>query len=456
MATKPLESNARASLFKIALPGSGWWRWCWLSLLLLRPLAAGAAPAESSEQPVDYMIVVTGGELLSGTYADAHTHFLTRTLLPLGLRCVGSMSVDDKPADIKEALRFARRKATLVIVTGGLGPTRNDITRATLSDFTGIALRAHPDVLKEMQRRFKVSREQLRANLRRQADVPSRGTYLKNPNGTAVGLVFELADSVIVALPGPPRELQPMVRDELVPYLNRRFGSRLPGRSLTLRFVGIGQSRIGQTLQDHAPLPPDMTLTSQFRNGRVDFSFSLPDDTPQARARLDEFKQKVVQHLGDYVYADDETSLEQHIVKLLESRGATLTLAEAGSGGRLAAGLSAAGGARRVLAGAYVAPEEEKLRRLLRVPQATWTGSTSSAERAKLLAAAAADLTASQWAFAVGEAQQDKTGERYLVVVFKPPHGPMESQRVRLRGDDESARARLTTQLLDHLRRRLR
>ena len=402
------------------------------------------------------MIIVTGGELLSGAYPDGHTYFITRTLRPLGLHCLGSMCVDDKPADIKEALRFAAGKAALVILTGGLGPTDNDVTRETLSQFTGIALKEHPDVLEEMERRFNVPRDQLRPNLRRQTQVPTRGTYLKNANGTAVGLVFELDEAVIVALPGPPRELQAMVRDELVPYLSRRFGTRLPGCSLTLRFVGIGQSQIDQTLEEHVPLGPDVTLTSQFEGARVDFTFSLPDDTPQDRARLEELKEKILEHLGDYVYADDETSLEKHVIKLLEARGATLALAEAGSGGSLAAGLSGAEGAHQVLAGAYVAPTEEQLRRLLRVPDDKWSGSTSSTQRATLLAQAAAEATGSPWAVAVGQARQDASGARYVEVVFTQPGGRPQSQHVGLRGSGELARLRLNTQLLDQLRRRLR
>ena len=96
----------------------------WLPLLLAQPPTAGAEPVQPARQPVDYLIIVTGGELLMGTYADTHTHFLTRTLRPLGLRCVGSMSVDDRKADIKDALRFAAGKADLVIVTGGPWPHR--------------------------------------------------------------------------------------------------------------------------------------------------------------------------------------------------------------------------------------------------------------------------------------------------------------------------------------------
>ncbi len=407
-------------------------------------------------QPTRYMIVVTGGELLSGVYADGHTYFLTRTLRPLGLQCVGSMSVDDKQGDLKEALRYATDKAALVIVTGGLGPTDNDITREALWDFTGITLKEHPEVLQKMARRFGVLPAQLRPNLRRQTQVPTRGTYLKNPEGTAVGLVFELDEIVIVALPGPPRELQAMARDELVPYLKQRFGTRLPGCSLRLRFVGLGQSQINQTLTDHVPLAPDITVSSQFQGGRVDFTFSLSNDTPRDRARLQELKQKITKHLGEYVYADGETSLEEHVLKLLESRDATLVLAEVSSGGSLTAALSSADDAYRVLAGAYVAPTMEKLRRLLHVRDDEWTGSPSRGQRIKRLATAAADTTSSQWAVAVGEAWQDESGAGYVDVAFKLPGGRLENQQVRFRGAGELARSRLSTQLLDQLRRRLR
>jgi len=431
-----------------------------LWFVLAQPLVAENAATPGSG-PTRYMIVVTGGELLSGAYPDGHTHFLTRTLRPLGLQCVGSMSVDDKPADIEEALRFATRRAPLVIVTGGLGPTDNDITRQTISGFTGIALKEHPDVLKEMARRFRVPPEELRANLRRQTQVPVGGTYLKNSNGTAVGLIFAPAPgakpgAVIVALPGPPRELQAMVRDEMVPYLSKRFGTRLPGCSLTLRFVGLGQSQIDQTLKDHVPLPPDVTVSSQFEGGRVDFTFSLPSDTPRDRERLKELEQKIAAYLGEYIYADDETSLEQCIIKRLESAGVTLSLAEVGSGGSLTAAMSDAKGAERVLAGAYIAATDEKLRRLLGVSNDDWSGQTSHTQRAEHLAKAAADATASQWAIAVGQVWQDKDSAEYVTVAFKPPDGRMETQQVRVRGTGEIARANLSTQIEDLLRHRLK
>jgi nicotinamide-nucleotide amidase len=460
MKKKPLQFNIGTAHRVIANPSLLSFRLLWLFLLLFigltEPPPAGASSSRSATQPVRYMIVVTGGELLSGAYPDGHTYFITKTLRPLGLLCVGSMCVDDKQDELKDALRFAASKSALIIVTGGLGPTDNDITREALSDFTKIKLKEHPDVLRDMSRRFRVSPARLRSNLRRQTQVPTRGTYFRNPNGTAVGLVFESDQDVIVALPGPPRELQAMVSNELVPYLSRRFGTRLPGCSLILRFVGLGQSQIDQTLEDNVPLTPDITVSSQFQGGRVDFTFSLPDDTPRNRSNLQELKKKIIKHLGEYVYSDDNTSLEEHVINLLESKGATIALAEAGSGGTLTAALSSADGAKRTLAGAFVAPTVEQLHHLLPVSNDNSTGSTSRSQTIKLLASAAANATKSQWAIAVGEVRRDESGAGYVEVAFKLPDGRLQSRKIRLRGSGQSARLRLSTQIQDQLRRRLK
>jgi nicotinamide-nucleotide amidase len=402
------------------------------------------------------MIVVTGGELLTGVYPDGHTYFLTRTLRSLGLDCVGSVSVDDKAADMKAALGFAVKRADVVIVTGGLGPTNNDITRDVLSEFTGIALAEHPDVLAEMERRFRVSRDRLRANLRRQTRVPKRGTYLGNSNGSAVGLVFDHDEALIVALPGPPRELEPMVKGQLVPYLHRRFGTRLPGCSLTLRFVGLGQSQIDQTLKDHVPLPPDVILASQFEGGRVDFTFTLPNDTPADRARLQKLRDGLVEHLGGHIYAEGWVSLEERVVQRLAARGATLALAEAGSGGHVTAGLSRAEGADRVLVGSHVAPTEERLRRLLGLSDDEWSAAESSTERTELIARRVAADGEGCWSVAVGDVQKTADGRRFVELVVQTGEATVDNHRFPLRGSGELDHFRLTTRVLQVLWQKLR
>jgi nicotinamide-nucleotide amidase len=399
------------------------------------------------------MIVVTGGELLEGAYADGHTAFLTRTLRPLGCRCVGSMTVDDNRLDIEQALRFATNRAPLVLVTGGLGPTPNDITRETLSDFTGMPLEEHPDVIAEMERRFQTPRDQLRANLRRQTKVPVGGGYLKNSNGSAVGLVFDSGTSVVVALPGPPRETQPMVRDELLPYLRKRFGVRPLGASLTLRFVGIGQSLIDQTLKERVRPPPDLTITSIFEASRVDFTFSLAGSTPEEWARLRRLEERMREELGEHIYADDGSSLEQVVVKQFLGRGGQLALVEVASGGHFAAAITGAAGAADLLAGMYAAPSVKGAARLLGLKPEQLPA--SGIETAKALASAAAERAESAWAIAIGpvESSPDRSGAAWLALRY--PEGRWQTLRLPVRDSWESTHSNLTTQVLDFLRRRL-
>lgn len=431
-------------------------RTAWLLIALLLAHDPGRpAAADDGGSGITYMIVVTGGELLAGEYPDGHTHFLTRTLRPMGLRCLGSMTVDDRTEDMSAALRFASERAQLIIITGGLGPTDNDVTRETLEAFTGVPLKEHPDVLAAMEQRLNMPRDQLRSNLRKQSRVPVGGTYLRNSNGTAVGLVFEMADKVIVALPGPPRELEPMAREELVPYLGRRFKTHPPGCSMMVRFVGMGQSAIDQVLDERVQMPRGVIPGSRFEGSRVDFTFAMPHDTPGERAQLEVLRAQIERHLKDNIYAVGEETLEDVVLKGLAARGLTLSIAEVGSGGAVATGLNAARGAAAVMRGAFSAPDIDGMRMLLRIPETDWNGETSKDARLKMLVQTLARQTASGWAIMVGEQEAKSGGGCAVPLTLRDQDDRIETLRIAVRGTGEPARAALVTQMLDTLRRRL-
>ncbi len=281
--------------------------------------------------------------------------------------------------------------------------------------------------------------------------MPVGGSYFDNSNGTAVGLVFELEDSVIVALPGPPRELQAMVQDEMIPFLSKRFGTRLPGCSLTVRLIGLGQSGIDQTLKDHVPLDDRITVSSQFAGGRVDFTFSMPNDTPSDREILEKLKHRITEHLGPNIYGFDDATLEQHVIGLLKERGQTLALAEIAGGGTLTTALSVSADAELVLTGAYVAPTHQRMLQLL-------YGNNDSQPR-DLSVGKLSEVTAktadADWSIVVGPPQQDSPGRTYARIAVRPPTGDTHTQSISLSGDADSSRQRLSTQLLDLLRRQL-
>lgn len=414
------------------------------------------------EERTRYVVVVTGSEILAGAFPDGHTHFLTRTLRPLGLQCAGSMTVNDGKDDIQAALKYAAERAELVIVTGGLGPTDNDLTCEAISEFAGIPVEEHPAVLARVALRFRTPVDELRANLRRQTRVPVGGSYLENANGTAVGIVFETANGVIVALPGPPRELQPMVEGQLIPYLNTRFGTHLPGSSLTVRFVGLGQSSIDQRMKQQRMLPENVILSSQFEGGRVDFTFSLPEENGENGRELEELKKRILQEFGESVYATDEkTTLEDAVVALLRERGEKLVLAEIASGGSLAASFSAAVDSENVLVGAYAAPDLESMSQLLYLDAPSLRRPDDAprevVEKTSLLpfAAVLSNEAGRQWAVIVGPQSSDDSGSARSLVAFCSPIGQTTIVPVGVRGRDAASRARMITRVVDELRKRL-
>jgi len=427
-----------------------------LLVLVLAGFSGAALRAQTTEPAsptnrLDYMLVVTGEELLRGVITDSHTSFITRTLHLLGAHCVGSMIVDDRREDIRQAVQLATTRAPLVIVTGGLGPTVNDVTRPALAEATGIPLVESEDLLRAMERGFNQPRDQLRANLRRQTLVPSRGAWLGNGQGTAAGLVFETGSNVVVALPGPPRELQPMVTLALVPYLERRFGARPPGTTLTLRFVGVGQSPIDQTMRESVPVPSDVLVSSLFEGGRVDFTFALPGRSMEDSNRLRRIAAGLREKLGANIYGEGDLTLEEHVGDLLERKGGKLAVVEVATAGRLAASFESARGADRFLAGAWSAPTQGSLRKLLGLPpgQAAGEASRSGEE----LAGVACRIAGARWAVVVSEARTDPNGTRFAWLGFGGPGASWQTHRLALQGAGEPLQAAAVTTILDQLRR---
>ncbi len=424
-------------------------------LVNVTPMTADQVNTNSlTDEPIDYALIVTGGELLRGVYADGHTHFITRTLEPLGCRCVASMCIGDTRKDLLDALRFADDHADLIIVTGGLGPTKDDVTREVLSEYTGIPIKEHPEVVEKIRKRF--AGREIKENLLRQTRTPVKGDYFLNPNGTAVGLVFDDKKQVVVALPGPPSELQPMVKDELIPFLSERFGIHSIGCSLTMRFVGIGESSIDQVMRDHMTLPKDLMISSLFEQGRVDLTFSLPGDTDEDKKRLKALEADLLKHIKEYMYSDTGKTLEEHIIDLLGEGGHSLVTSEVGSGGAIAASLNHAEGASNHFKGGYIAPSNQIMMAMLDIPAQQDGQNTRSPETTALLhAERASKQSDSEWAIAVSEIITEGNQSPHVWVAVGSHNTGFKAKRINLRGRGESAQKRLVTNALDFFRRSL-
>lgn len=418
-------------------------------IFLLAEICAQVSQASDSE--TEYVVVVTGRELLEGAYADAHTQFLARTLLPLGGRCVGSVTVTDDEQEIRRALDYASGRSRIVIVTGGLGPTGDDITRQTLAKYTGIPLRESSQVIQEYRRRY--GDRVFRPSLRRQAQVPSRGAYLRNRVGSAVGLVFDDGERVIVALPGPPRELRPMVREQLIPFLARRFGIQSSIESVTLRFVGIGESSIQSVIDEHIDLPSEVKIASTFEAGRVDLTFYARSSLPAVRERLLNLREQMLLRLGKHVYSVDGSTLEEAVLRLLADRKATLAVAEVATGGGLSSRLTGTPSAPAVLFGSYVAATNGGIKGLLAPEVPETSGQAPEGTEAILdLARKVAGDHRDRWVLLVSQMQEGDAGRVTLCAGSRAQGFAVESVGFRT---GRSGRERLITRALDFLRRRL-
>jgi nicotinamide-nucleotide amidase len=398
------------------------------------------------------VLVVTGGEVLDGTISDAHTPFITRTLRPTGLRCVRTIVVGDTAEDLQSALEEATQHAQLVLTTGGLGPTANDRTREALSDFTGIGVREHPAALATLARRFGQAPEQLRENLRRQVLVPIEGGFLPNDHGTAVGLIFETAEAVLIALPGPPRELQPMVTDHLVPWVRSRLGLPERGTSVTLRFVGLGQSSIDATLRQQVPLPIGTVTSSRFDGSRVDFTFALPEDTPLARAQLVRLREQLSGHLGRYLYSTNQhVSLEQVAWARLSMDGPSLVLVEA-QGPHLASAFGSAELPESAQITSIASRSERELGTVLGLRDAGWEG-LSPSQRVETLGKAGRRLTSAAWVLVVGEPVRTAEGRGVVWVALGHPNDQWEVWSLAVRKAPATGWSSVVNSVLDRLRR---
>lgn len=408
--------------------------------------------SDTSDAPTKYAIVVTGGELLRGVYADGHTQFITSTLEPLGAKCVSAVCVGDTADDLEDALAFSFQHANLVLVTGGLGPTDDDVTRMTLSAFSGIELAENPEVVNEMLRRYGASsKDSLRANMRRQAMTPTKGRYMPNPYGSAVGLIFDDGERVIASMPGPPRELQPMVKEQLLPFLAERFGIKTIGTSLMMRFINIGESQIDETMHKYLTLPKELMVSSLFEMGRVDLTFSLPGDSEQDRQTLKQLETELLAHIGDSMYSDKGATLEECVVALLKQNNVSLVTAEVGSGGAVSASLSRPDDAASVYSGGYVAPSDDVMALMVGVDH---LNKDTHEALSKQIAEEIRKRAGSKWGLYISEIHQEEN-RRFVWLALATDDGTLDGGQIEVSGHGQYAQDRLVNYALDYLRRRL-
>ena len=308
-------------------------------------------------------IIAVGSELLGSTRLDTNSLFVADRLAALGIQLRGKGVVGDDRRRLADVFKAALSRADLVVLTGGLGPTDDDVTREAVAEVLGLEMREDTAIVAQIQERFARRGLRMPDVNRRQAMVPRGATVLDNPNGTAPGLLIEPGHHVVVLLPGPPRELQPMFDGVCERVLAARAG-RFRMYKATLSIAGRGESHVEEIAQPiyskwTAEDPPiDTTILAM--PGQVELHLSLrAEPGAAAEERLRRAHDALRTALGNDVFSTDGRSMEEVVGALLRERGLTIAAAESCTGGLLLSRLTDVPGSSEYVAGGAIVYSNE-------------------------------------------------------------------------------------------------
>ena len=318
-------------------------------------------------------IVAVGTELLIGQIANTNARWMSERLAELGIDVLHHQVVGDNEPRIVEALELAASRADVVLVTGGLGPTQDDVTRPALAEAAGARLVRHADIEETLRERFRVRGRDMPASNLLQADVPEGGRSITPERGTAPGLVVSIGGATVYAIPGVPPEMREMMEGTILPELSALVGpSSLVSR--TLRVYGLAESRISELLDDLFHASSNPTVAYLAGGGEVHVRLTAKGSPAEANALLDTLEGRVRERLSDHVYGSGDEPLEVVTGRLLEERGLTIACAESLTGGGLGERITAVAGASAYFLGSAVTYSIEAKRSILGVSESTLDG----------------------------------------------------------------------------------
>lgn len=311
-------------------------------------------------------IISVGTELLLGQVVNTDAAIIARELSALGINLLYSSVVGDNPERLEKAVDMALRRSDLLIMTGGLGPTEDDLTKETTAQCAGKQLVLHEESLQRIESYF--HERPVGENQRKQAMLPEGCTVLQNNNGTAPGCLFEAETGcMIVMLPGPPSELEPMFHEEAVPLLRKENGGAI--LSHNIHVFGRGEAPVAQEMADLMNTA-NPTLAPYAKEGEMFLRVTAKADSAEEADRLCRpLIDEITGRLGNYVYGIDAESLEKRVVELLLEQGKKITTAESCTGGLLAKRLTDIAGSSSVFDKGVVTYANAVKEQLLGVPK---------------------------------------------------------------------------------------
>jgi nicotinamide-nucleotide amidase len=314
---------------------------------------------------VNAEIVAIGSELLLGQIVDTNSAWMAQRLAEIGVNLFYKTIVGDNPSRMREIIGRALERSDVVITSGGIGPTEDDLTRQIVAEVTGRELILDPTLLQQIEERFRKRSFIMTKNNEKQAYIPAGSIPVENPNGTAPSFIVEASHGVIISLPGVPFEMKWLFDQRVIPYLREKFDLREMIVSRVLKIAEIGESsvddRIGHLIR-HSANP---TVGVLAHPGQVDVRISVKTESAEkAEELIAPVEQEVRAAFGHHVFAIDNETMEDVVGKLLKTQGLSIAVIEDLTGGMIAQRLQQA--ARESLVEALIAHTEEPLRRVLR------------------------------------------------------------------------------------------
>ncbi|KAA3439470.1 competence/damage-inducible protein A [Rufibacter hautae] len=312
------------------------------------------------EKEISAEIMTIGDELLYGQVIDTNSAWLGQELGKIGIRVKQITSISDNPNAITDALTQAISRADVVLITGGLGPTKDDLTKHTLTRYFNTDLQLHQPSLDDVEEIFrKYNRPMLEVN-RQQAFLPATCTPVRNVLGTAPGMLFQEQNTVIVSMPGVPFEMKRMVTDTVLPYLQQHYALPQIIHSV-VQTIGIGESFLSETIadwEDNLPANIKLAYLPHLAGVRLRLT-GFSKDGQDLEAQLQEQVDKLTALIPDHIFAYGEVPLEEAIGHLLKERNLTISTAESCTGGLVAHKLTSVPGSSSYFLGSVVAYSNE-------------------------------------------------------------------------------------------------
>ncbi len=316
-------------------------------------------------------IVAIGDEIISGHTIDTNSAFIAVKLAEIGLPVEYKTAVGDNIRQMEEVISQALRRTDIVIATGGLGPTDDDVTKRAIVKVFKRNLVFHEDVLEDLKKRFAERGIEMPSINQNQALLPQGATYLANRTGSAIGIVIEENGKIFVSLPGVPREMKVMVTEELIPFLRKRIKQGYL-KIIKLRTTGIMESALAEIIKPHIKIPDSIKFAYLPSYGGVDLRMIASGDSKEETDKtVEQLAAQLRELVGKYIFGENDDTLEAVVGKLLKDRKQTLATAESCTAGLLAGKITNVPGSSDYFDRGFVTYTNESKTEMLGVPEQT-------------------------------------------------------------------------------------